>query len=154
MSAASSATASAEESRATRLMMGKLMAKFDAGEATDRAKLPTCSAAAAEGPKPMFPKFVTLADHDTVCPFLGVGTRSDAKTKVLRERISEQGGLEFEDWWSDLGKFKTDDQWRKKLASLGVPEGIFTEATRDRIGEILFGHIDDDCRYSEEPLSR
>ena len=82
MTAASSATTSAEESRATRAMMGKLMAKFDTSEAKDyRAKLPTCTAATGEGPKPMFPKFVTLADHDTLCPFLGVGTRSDAKNE-------------------------------------------------------------------------
>ena len=107
MTAASSATTSAEESRATRAMMGKLMAKFDTSEAKDyRAKLPTCTAATGEGPKPMFPKFVTLADHDMLWPFLGVGTRSDATTKHLREQVSEEGGLDFQDWWGDLVKIK------------------------------------------------
>ena len=147
-SAEKSAATCAQEARATRNMMEKMMNKFERTppQGMTAADTPTNSST-----KPLMPVLVTAAEHDSLCAALGVGVRNGTKPKALRDRLGEEG-LAFEEWWNDVYKNKTEEQWRKKLKCIGFPEHLYENATQEQIGDLLFQHVDEDCAYSERPL--
>ncbi|CAK0795968.1 unnamed protein product, partial [Prorocentrum cordatum] len=141
----------AEDSRATREMMERMMAMPHRPPVTPQrgpprppALAPSSLAAPGGGPAgletaaatdekgPLVKPQMTVADHEHALAILGIGARRQNMTQLGQEVASTEGAMmPFSEWWTQVARCKRHSQWQTELQAMGLPADNQASASHD-----------------------
>ncbi|CAK0838179.1 unnamed protein product [Prorocentrum cordatum] len=101
---------------------------------------------------PVVNPIMTKQMHETALSFLGV-SKDRADVSQWAATIPE-GGLPYLAWWTEIGKKKGLDQWRRKLKSLGASEAQVDGKDLAVMGTLLFQFLDEDGEWADTAMQQ
>ena len=100
-------------------------------------------------PLPLFSTQVDKLQHDAFCCLF-----KPRPCEVLTDLSQSLGltGISFQEWWHQVAPTGSPMQWQIKLWAHGTPKELVADADEDRIGQLLYYHIDFEGSYHADPL--
>ena len=166
----------AEDSRATREMMERMMGMPQRPPATPQRLGPRPLQTAPSPGEPAAPgglggpggglapggsaegtlvkPQMTVADHDHALAILGVGGTRQNMTQLSQEISSSEGAvMPCAEWWTQVARCKGLAQWQTKLQSLGMTASAQgTASSFTKVGQLIYSKVQRDGTWSDTDL--
>ncbi|CAK0851240.1 unnamed protein product, partial [Prorocentrum cordatum] len=101
---------------------------------------------------PVMCNMMTKQTHETALSFIGV-SKDRADVSSWAQTVPE-GGLPYLAWWTEIGKKKGLDQWRRKLKSLGASDAQVDGKDLAVLGTLLFQLLDKDGEWADTAMQQ